>query len=519
MAQQNESQLALCNAIRNSIFPMLLDSCVEQIIIKLEAEYINTFGLDKEYEIAFLRSKNQLLLGQSEINLNGREQLFSLPIKYNSHRFGLLIICTKQNAADSGCFQDIAANISTLLYRELLNRLLSTSRFSSPNQYWLGKSPAIRQLEKAIDKMSCVDFPILICGDSGTGKRIAAHSIHCLSYRYQKPFLETSCYDWDSSNTVSIMQKLISSARGGTLLLKNINAVSEQDFCQIKHYWNNGGNQEPSSVRILSTINTDKSNVVPAHLNKLSCLTLPLPTLTERKEDIKPLIEFYIQKYQHINRLQLDNDAWHALSNHPWPENAKSLEACIAQLAVMSESNIVSRKDIDEFFERFHLPCKNREHNSDRISDLCLSNSKKFPNNNRAVKDYKECSAALAKKLLAGEMQQDADLHPALKKALLFLMENYKQKISVEDVANIVYISPSHLSYLFRVQLNVSFKQLLLNLRVERAKTLLAQVPRLQITSISSDVGFRDLSHFEKTFKKNTGMTPKKYRIQLNSGP
>ena len=73
-------------------------------------------------------------------------------------------------------------------------------------------------------------------------------------------------------------------------------------------------------------------------------------------------------------------------------------------------------------------------------------------------------------------------------------------------------LSRSHLSYLFKQAIGVSFKPFQTVLRVEKARQLLVEKPHFSITRISGEVGFGDLRHFERTFKRWAGSTPRAYR-------
>jgi len=75
-------------------------------------------------------------------------------------------------------------------------------------------------------------------------------------------------------------------------------------------------------------------------------------------------------------------------------------------------------------------------------------------------------------------------------------------------------MSPSHLSFLLKRSLGVPFKSLLAAVRIERAKQLLSEPNPSSITDISLEVGFGDLSHFERTFKRLVGTNPREYRRQ-----
>ena len=111
------------------------------------------------------------------------------------------------------------------------------------------------------------------------------------------------------------------------------------------------------------------------------------------------------------------------------------------------------------------------------------------------------------------ETAKEAGNH--LVKAALSYMKEYftEQHLSLSDVADHVYVSQWHLSKLLNRETNQSFFDLLGNMRIARAKKLLAD-PSLRIHEIAEIAGFSDVAHFSRSFKKLTGLTPGEYRDQ-----
>ncbi len=100
-----------------------------------------------------------------------------------------------------------------------------------------------------------------------------------------------------------------------------------------------------------------------------------------------------------------------------------------------------------------------------------------------------------------------------LNKAIKYMKQNYMHKISLEDVANHVYISPSYMSKIFKDEMKTSFSNCLNQIRIEKSCVLLLN-EELSLSEIAELVGFVDQSYFNKIFKKQTNATPKKYREQ-----
>ncbi len=100
-----------------------------------------------------------------------------------------------------------------------------------------------------------------------------------------------------------------------------------------------------------------------------------------------------------------------------------------------------------------------------------------------------------------------------ISKAVSFIRTNYMHKITLNDVAEYIYLSPSYLSKIFKEEMKTSFINYLNAVRIEKSKILLLS-EQLSIVEVSELVGFFDQSYFNKVFKKITGTTPKKFREQ-----
>ena len=117
-------------------------------------------------------------------------------------------------------------------------------------------------------------------------------------------------------------------------------------------------------------------------------------------------------------------------------------------------------------------------------------------------------------RLAAGNFSNLDCMALGIQRALRYVGTNYTEDISLGRLARESFMSPSHLSFLLKRSLGVPFKSLLAAVRIERAKQLLSEPNPSSITDISLEVGFGDLSHFERTFKRLVGTNPREYRRQ-----
>lgn len=98
--------------------------------------------------------------------------------------------------------------------------------------------------------------------------------------------------------------------------------------------------------------------------------------------------------------------------------------------------------------------------------------------------------------------------------ALKYMEEHYREKLKLQDVADQVYVSQWHLSKLLNRYKEQSFSDILNNIRIEKAKELLRD-PSLRIGDIADMVGFLDMAHFSRVFKRQTGLSANEYRNSL----
>ena len=103
--------------------------------------------------------------------------------------------------------------------------------------YWIGNSKALRQLDQRIDALAKGTLPVLIRANKGSGKVIAARSLHCLSRADTAPFIESDCKEWEEGAAENILQSLHTYARGGTLFVRNIDVLSNAGFQMLRSFW------------------------------------------------------------------------------------------------------------------------------------------------------------------------------------------------------------------------------------------------------------------------------------------
>ena len=243
----------------------------------------------------------------------------------------------------------------------------------------IGESRAMREVHKLIAKAAPSDSTILILGESGTGKELVAQAIHRNSPRADKPFVAINCAALTETLleselfghekgafTGAISQKKgkLEVADGGTVFLdelgelapalqaKLLRVLQEQRFERV-------GGVRPIKVdiRLIAATNRDLESAIQEGgfrqdlYYRLNVVSLTLPPLRERREDIPLLASYFAAKYASKCKRSvrgLAPDARAALNGYDWPGNVRELENAIERAVVLGASEFVLREDLPE---------------------------------------------------------------------------------------------------------------------------------------------------------------------------
>ena len=156
---------------------------------------------------------------------------------------------------------------------------------------------------------------------------------------------------------------------------------------------------------------------------------------------------------------------------------------------------------------RFLLKPSNMDELEEAIGAMCANLKKKGITG-------EECVTAEPSDSEEAEERESASSSFIVKNALNYIEENYTQKLTLSEVAEKTYVSQWHLSKLLNRHTGQSFSDILNHVRIEHAKELLKD-PALRIGDISEQVGFLDLAHFSRVFKKQEGVSANEYRNKV----
>ncbi len=241
----------------------------------------------------------------------------------------------------------------------------------------IGHSRKMVEAVEIMKKVSSSTVTMLILGETGTGKELAARAIHYNSSRRAKPFtsincaaipenlLESELFGYESGAFTGALSRkigLIEATSGGTLFLDEVGDLPQMTQSKIlrvlqdKEVRRLGGRDTIRvDVRIIAATNKDleeelqKKGFREDLYYRLKVVTIELPPLRERKEDIFALTEFFIKKYNQEfgKRVKgMEENAMKALMDYHWPGNIRQLESVIERAVLMSETPFINLKDV-----------------------------------------------------------------------------------------------------------------------------------------------------------------------------
>ncbi len=215
---------------------------------------------------------------------------------------------------------------------------------------FIGQSPAMERLREDILDLAQTDGHVLIDGETGTGKTLAAHALHAVSTRASKPFVVLACAGHDDADLarrlfdgapeVGAMPAVVQ-ARGGTLVLEDIEALSAQMQARLLGFINDQGT--PPELRIVAVSNlqeqgkTSEDALRPDLFYRLGAMRITLPPLRARGEDILQLFSRLAQQFSEeygCAAAELTAQEAAQLLQAPWPGNVRQL-INVAERAVL----------------------------------------------------------------------------------------------------------------------------------------------------------------------------------------
>ncbi len=282
---------------------------------------------------------------------------------------------------DLSSLEDFGIAVATALTntRELENLVRNNNQLSAQVRNHvsiIGDSPAITALRGTIERLATTDLPVLILGESGTGKEVAASALHHQGSRAQRPFVAVNC----AALTESLLESELFGhekgaftdahashigkfelAEGGTLFLDEIGDMSLGGQAKLlrvleqKVVTRVGGTEPiPVNVRVVAATNANLTQLVQEKkfrqdlYFRLSVVTLDIPPLRARPEDILVLAKFFLERFCRDAKrslLSFSSEAEKRLQMHQWPGNVRELRNLMERIAFLTQG---SRVEVDD---------------------------------------------------------------------------------------------------------------------------------------------------------------------------
>ncbi|MDX1368019.1 sigma-54-dependent transcriptional regulator [Pseudomonas sp.] len=353
LAVDGEGRVLLAN-------PALIALCEREV----EGLSLGELFADPALHSALLEQQFRLPL--REVTLNGQALLLdAMPIS---------------ETADAGQRQ-LAGGLLTLYAPSRIGERLAALHHDHADGFdsLLGESLPIRTLKTRALRVASLDAPLLIQGETGTGKELVARGCHAISARNNAPFLALNCAALPENLAESELfgyapgaftgaqrggkPGLLELANQGTVFLDEIGEMSPYLQAKLLRFLSDGtfrrvgGEREVKvDVRILSATHRDLEKMVGEGafredlFYRLNVLNLEVPPLRERGQDILLLARHFMQQAcAQIQRPQcrLAPDTYPALLGNRWPGNVRQLQNVIFRAAAICESNLVQADDLD----------------------------------------------------------------------------------------------------------------------------------------------------------------------------
>lgn len=283
--------------------------------------------------------------------------------------------------------EDVRMRIERALERRRLETRVADLQQQLTERYRfgniIGKSKPMQELFKVLERVARSSATVLIVGRTGTGKELVARAIHYNSPRAKGPFVDINCGALPEelleselfgyvrgafTGATESRPGLFEVAHGGTLFLDEVEALKPELQVKLLRVLQErvirrvGGRENiPVDVRIIAATNQDLEAAVRRGefredlYYRLNVVTLYLPELRERREDIPLLVEHFLQQYARENNQpvrRFSTEAMRLLMSYSWPGNVRELQNAVEYALTMSTEPVLTIRDLPPAHQR-----------------------------------------------------------------------------------------------------------------------------------------------------------------------
>ena len=250
-------------------------------------------------------------------------------------------------------------------------------QYESSRYRLVGASAGMQQVLRLIEKVAPTDATVLVRGASGTGKELVARALHANSPRRDRPLVTINCAALQESlleselfghekgaftGAVQAKPGLVEVAEGGTLFIDEVAEMAPGLQAKLLrvledgHYRRVGGTQEArADVRVIAATNRPLEEGMKTGrfredlYYRLNVLTIDLPPLRERREDIPELVEHFLTSRKvGPTRYHIEPEALEALARYGWPGNVRELANVIERAQILAEDHLITVDDLPD---------------------------------------------------------------------------------------------------------------------------------------------------------------------------
>ena len=258
-------------------------------------------------------------------------------------------------------------------HQELASRVRSLEERQELRERMIGRSPAMREIYKTIGRVAASDASVLISGETGTGKELAANLIHQNSARRNGPLIKVNCAALPETlieselfghekgaftGAVAQRKGRFELANKGTIFLDEVGEITLPVQKKLLRVLQEGEIERVGGstvikvdVRVLAATNRDLLQEVEQGrfredlYYRLNVINIHMPPLRERKSDIPILVEHFLDKYRYkpgAPPTKISEEALERLQAYDWPGNVRQLENEIERAVVLSQGNVIT---------------------------------------------------------------------------------------------------------------------------------------------------------------------------------
>jgi DNA-binding NtrC family response regulator len=250
-------------------------------------------------------------------------------------------------------------------------------RYESPRYLLIGSSPSMQRVVQLIQKVAPTEATVLVRGASGTGKELVARALHFNSPRRDRPLVTINCAALQETlleselfghekgaftGAVQTKPGLVEVAEGGTLFIDEIGEMAAGLQAKLLrvlengHFRRVGSNQEiHADVRVVAATNKPLEDEIKEGkfredlYYRLNVMSIDLPPLCERRQDIPELVEHFLTTRQlGSTRYRIHTDALEALVRYEWPGNVRELANVLERAQILAEDHLITFDDLPE---------------------------------------------------------------------------------------------------------------------------------------------------------------------------